>query len=101
VNREISRWLAAPRSGLILPVLVAGEWRYPPAEDDREANAYPDSAAPPALRGAADAPRYLDLRWAHDEKHLSLRNKQFREAIGELAAAVVQDPQRTGSSARN
>ena len=88
VNREIAHWLETSRSGLILPVLAAGEWRYPP-DGDSDDDDDPDAAAPPALRGAADEPRYLDLRWAQDDQHLSLRNKRFRDAIGELAAGVL------------
>ena len=89
VNREISHWLGTSRSGLILPILAAGKWRYPPALEEGGDDVEPDTAAPPALRGAADEPRYLDLRWAQNDQHLSLRNTRFRDAIGELAAGVL------------
>jgi WD40 repeat protein len=89
VNREISHWRGTSHSGRILPILAAGEWHFPSVLEEGGDDVEPDAAAPPALRGAADEPRYLDLRWAQDDQHLSLRNKQFRDAIGELAAGVL------------
>ena len=89
VNREISHWRGTSRPGRILPVLAAGEWRFPPALEEGGDDVEPGAAAPPALRGAADEPRYLDLRWAQVNQHLSLRNTRFRDAIGELAAGVL------------
>jgi WD40 repeat protein len=89
VNREISHWRGTSHSGRILPILAAGEWRFPPALEEGGDDVEPDAAAPPSLRGAADEPRYTDVRWAQDDQHLSLRNTKFRDAIGELAAGVL------------
>lgn len=88
VNREISQWLQSDRTGRILPVLVMGEWRFPRLGDGQNDDDA-DAAAPLALQGVTDEPRYLDLRWAQDNIHLSLRNHRFRDAIGELAAGIL------------
>jgi WD40 repeat protein len=36
----------------------------------------------------ADEPRHLDVRWAHDEHDLNMRNSRFRDAVAQLAAPV-------------
>ena len=33
-------------------------------------------------------PLWVDLRWAHDELHVSLRNPRFRDAVADLAAPI-------------
>ncbi|MFG1604947.1 TIR domain-containing protein [Actinoplanes sp. NPDC049265] len=86
VNREIEHWVANKPLERILPVVTDGEWRWDPAARDFD----PESnSVPPALRGVfAEEPLYLDLRWARDDQHLSLRHSRFRDAIAQLAAPM-------------
>jgi WD40 repeat protein len=86
VNREIEHWVSTKSADRILPVVTDGEWRWDPATGDfGEAS----TAVPPALRGVFDEePLYLDLRWARDDRHLSLRHARFRDAIAQLAAPM-------------
>ena len=85
VDKEIAHWLETKPADRILPALTAGEWAW-------------DSAKPVGLVGDAvperlaatitEEPRHLDLRWAHDETDLDLRNSGFRSAIADLAAPM-------------
>ncbi|MEU4155006.1 TIR domain-containing protein [Actinoplanes sp. NPDC026670] len=86
VNREIEHWVATKSADRILPVVTDGEWKW-----DRRTRDFDESstAVPPALRGVFDEePLHLDLRWARDDKHLSLRHSRFRDAIAQLAAPM-------------
>jgi WD40 repeat protein/ABC-type oligopeptide transport system ATPase subunit len=86
VNREIEHWVATKSADKILPVVTDGEWRW-----DRRSRDFDESstAVPPALRGVFDEePLHLDLRWARDDQHLSLRHSRFRDAIAQLAAPM-------------
>jgi hypothetical protein len=70
----------------ILPVVTGGHWEWDPDRRDFD----PDSTAVPrALRGVfAEEPLFLDMRWARDDRHLSLRHSRFRDAIAQLAAPM-------------
>ncbi|MDI6101651.1 TIR domain-containing protein [Actinoplanes sp. NEAU-A12] len=86
VNREIEHWVATKSADKILPVVTDGEWLW-----DRRARDFDEAstAVPPALRGVFDEePLHLDLRWARDDQHLSLRHSRFRDAIAQLAAPM-------------
>jgi WD40 repeat protein len=86
VNKEIEHWVATKSPQRILPVLTDGEWRW-----DNSAGDFSDdsTAVPDALRGVfAEEPLYLDLRWARDDLHLSLRHARFRDSIAQLAAPM-------------
>jgi WD40 repeat protein len=86
VNREIEHWIATKSASQILPVVTDGEWRW-----DAEAGDFAEdsTAVPPALRGVfTEEPLYLDLRWARDDLHLTLRHSRFRDAIAQLAAPM-------------
>lgn len=86
VNREIEHWIATKPAGRILPVVTDGEWRWDAERGDLAADS---TAAPDALRGVfAEEPLFLDLRWARDGRHLSLRHSRFRDAIAQLAAPM-------------
>jgi WD40 repeat protein len=86
VNREIEHWMARKSAQKILPVVTDGEWRWDPRTRDFSEDS---TAVPAALRGAfAEEPLYLDLRWARDDRHLSLRHSRFRDAIAQLAAPM-------------
>ncbi len=86
VNREIEHWVATKSPDRILPVVTDGEWQW----DSKRGNFTEQSTAvPAALRGAfTEEPLYLDLRWARDDQHLSLRHSRFRDAIAQLAAPM-------------
>ncbi|WP_317787096.1 TIR domain-containing protein [Actinoplanes sichuanensis] len=86
VNREIEHWVATKSADRILPVVTDGEWKW-----DRRTRDFDESstAVPPALRGVFDEePLHLDLRWARDDRHPSLRHSRFRDAIAQLAAPM-------------
>ncbi|GAA4607786.1 WD40 repeat protein [Actinoplanes octamycinicus] len=86
VNREIEHWLATKSTDRILPVVTDGEWRWDAEAGDFTADS---TAVPAALRGVfAEEPLYLDLRWARDDLHLSMRHIRFRDAIAQLAAPM-------------
>ncbi|GLY93779.1 hypothetical protein Acsp02_10350 [Actinoplanes sp. NBRC 103695] len=86
VNREIEHWVATKPLDRILPVVTDGEWRWDPVAKDFDAES---TSVPAALRGVfAEEPLYLDLRWARDDRHLSLRHSRFRDAIAQLAAPM-------------
>jgi WD40 repeat protein len=86
VNREIEHWIATKPADRILPVVTDGEWRWDAALGDLSADS---TAVPAALRGVfAEEPLYLDLRWARDDRDLSLRHSAFRNAIAQLAAPM-------------
>lgn len=86
VNREIEYWIATKPAGRILPVVTDGEWRWDAERGDLSADS---TAVPDALRGMfAEEPLVLDLRWAHDDQKLNLREPRFRDAIAELAAPM-------------
>ncbi|GIE75531.1 hypothetical protein Aph02nite_14810 [Actinoplanes philippinensis] len=86
VDREIRYWVATKPAGRILPVVTGGEWRWDAEAGDLSADS---TAVPGALRGVfAEEPLFLDLRWAHDERNLDLRDSRFRDAIAELAAPM-------------
>ncbi|RDH79454.1 TIR domain-containing protein [Mycolicibacterium moriokaense] len=86
VNREIEHWKANRPVDRILPVVTDGRWEW----DEQTADFTAESdAVPPALRGVfTDEPRHLDLRWAHDEEQLDLRDSRFRNAVAEVAAPL-------------
>ncbi|HEX9998844.1 MAG TPA: TIR domain-containing protein [Actinoplanes sp.] len=86
VNREIEHWIATKPADRILPVVTDGEWEWDPESGDLAADS---TAVPAALRGVfAEEPLYLDMRWARDDRHLSLQHSRFRDAIAQLAAPM-------------
>ncbi|GAA0800647.1 TIR domain-containing protein [Spirilliplanes yamanashiensis] len=86
VDREIEHWLQSKSPDRILPVLTDGSWQWDTASRDFTADS---TAVPDALRGVfAEEPLYLDLRWARDDRHLTLRHSRFRDGIAQLAAPM-------------
>src|SRR3954468_23386496 len=86
VNREIEHWVATKSADRILPVVTDGDWEWDPVRRDF---AEDSTSIPAALRGVfAEEPLYVDLRWARDDRHLSLRHSRFRDAIAQLAAPM-------------
>jgi WD40 repeat protein len=86
VNKEIAHWLATKSVDHMLPVVTDGTWDWDPTAGEFTAAS---TAVPDVLRGALIAePRHLDVRWAHDETDLDLRNSRFRSAVADLAAPM-------------
>jgi len=82
VNREVEYWLEHKSASRIIPVLTAGDFTW--FDED-----FISDAAPPALAGAfGEEPRWVDLRFAHTEEQLDLRNALFRDAVADVASAV-------------
>ncbi len=93
VAREIGWWLARrdevppDTAGSVLIVLTAGEACWDEAAGDFDWAI--TTSVPAALRGAFDEePRWVDLRWAGADEHLTSRHPRFREAIVDLAAKL-------------
>jgi len=90
-GREAERWRATKPTEKLLIGLTDGDLVWNDAANDFDwtrTNALPD-----VLRGAfAEEPRYIDLRWAHNDDHLSLDHAQFRDAIAEFAAPLHGKP---------
>ena len=85
VDQEVGWWRAHRESATCLIALTAGELGW----DERRADFTAESSVPPSLRGWFPSdPLWIDLRWAHDEDHLSTRNPTFRDAAATLAAPI-------------
>ena len=85
VDKEVRWWRAHRTHDSVLIVLTDGELRWDPDSGDFDASA----AIPPGLRGwFLGEPLWVDLRWARDERDVSMRNPRFRDAVGQLAAPL-------------
>jgi WD40 repeat protein len=91
INQEVTWWLQNRSPSTMLIVLTGGRllWDQPRRDFDRDVT----TALPPALLGRLlEEPLYVDLCWARNEEHLSLRNTRFRSAILDLAATLHGRP---------
>ena len=85
VDQEVRWWREHRSSETVLIALTSGELHWDEAGGDFDA----DAVVPPALRGwLASEPLWVDLRWARDERDVSMRNPRFRDSVGDLAAPV-------------
>ena len=85
VDQEVAWWRAHRKSATCLIALTAGELDW----DEGQADLTAESSVPPSVRGwFPSEPLWIDLRWAHAEDHLSLRNPTFRDAAATLAAPL-------------
>ena len=91
VQQEVEYWLRSNPPNRLLIVLTGGEMQWDRTSGGFEASS---TTALPALllRKFGEEPLYLDLRWAHDDKHLTLNHPRFREAVAELAATLHGRP---------
>jgi WD40 repeat protein len=88
VNREVEYWLDQKDPERIIPVVTEGEFTWSATDLDLES-----TAAPPALYGAfPDEPRWVDLRFAHSEEQLDLKNPRFSAAVADVASAIREVP---------
>ena len=91
VQKEIAWWLSnrSPQTFLIL--LTDGQIAWSSAAADWDwstTTAWP----PQAVHAFREEPLYTDLRWARKEEQLSARHSQFRTAILDLAATLLNRP---------
>ena len=87
VNREVEYWCTIRPSERILPILTAGDWAWDDAAGDFDWER--STAVPPSLaRRFESEPRVLDLRWAHSDVQVNLRNGRFRDAVAQVAAPM-------------
>jgi len=84
VNKEIDHWLKTKPANRILPAVTGGEWGW----DSKAGRLVGDAVPARLVRAMVEEPRHLDLRWAHGEAHLDLRNSGFRSAIADLASPM-------------
>jgi hypothetical protein len=98
VTREITYWTEHKPLEKLLIVLTDGEIVWDQAASDFDWAR--TTALPPVLgRAFADEPRYIDLRWARTQEHLSLNDGRFRDRVADLAASLHHRP-RTSWQAR-
>jgi WD40 repeat protein len=82
VNQEIEYWVQHKDPSRILPVVTDGTFEW----SDGEVSG---SAVPDQLRGTfSEEPRWVDLRFAHDEEQLDLKNPRFSAAVADIASAL-------------
>jgi len=87
VQREINYWRRHRSPETLLIVLTEGECKWDESQSDfdwQRTNALPTSLS----KYFANQPRHLDLRWARNQHNLSLRHRDFRDAVSELAAPL-------------
>jgi MTH538 TIR-like domain (DUF1863)/WD domain, G-beta repeat len=89
VQREVAYWRTHRPTAKLLVVVTDGEAVWDDAAGDFDWDR--TTALPRSLVGAFDEePRYIDLRWARTEEHLSLAHPRFRDAVADLAAPMHQ-----------
>jgi len=91
VNREIETWRAKRPAENILLVVTEGEiaWDGEANDFDREKS----TAIPAAMYGAfGEEPRFTDLSWVEDARHLSLNDPRWRDGVADLAATLHDKP---------
>ncbi|MBA2641848.1 MAG: PD40 domain-containing protein [Actinobacteria bacterium] len=87
VAREAAHWCETKPSDRILIALTDGELHWDDVRSDFDWKR--TTALPETLRGAfSEEPRFVDLRWARTEEHLSLSHANFRNAVADLAAPL-------------
>jgi WD40 repeat protein len=87
VGKEIERWVATKGSERILPVLTDGAWVWNAETNDFDHEN--STAVHPSLCGVfRSQPLYLDMIWAKNEHHLTVRNARFRDQVADLAAPM-------------
>jgi WD40 repeat protein len=87
VDQEVRWWLEHRSPATMLIGFAGGELAW-----DRARGAFNparSTALPPAaLDWPGAEPLWVDLRWAREARHVSLRDPRFREVVADLAAPV-------------
>jgi WD40 repeat protein len=87
VDREVRWWRAHRSRDTVLIVLTDGQLVWDESIGDFDT--HQTNVIPPGLRGWFTAePLWVDLRWARNEQHVSLRNPGFRDSLADLAAPL-------------
>jgi len=77
-HKPVSNFLLALTNGELLWDEAAGDFDWTRT-----------TALPPSLKGVLhDEPRYIDLRWARHQEHLSLDDPRFRDGVADLSAPL-------------
>ena len=85
VEQEVRWWRAHRTSDTLLIVLTDGELDW----DDHAGDFSPASAVPASARGwLGSEPLWVDLRWAREQEHVSIRNPRFLDDVASLAAPL-------------
>ena len=91
VDREVRWWRAHRGRDTVLIVLTNGQLVWDESIGDFDTDQ--TNVIPPGLRGWFMAePLWVDLRWARNEQHVSLRNPGFRDSLADLAAPLRELP---------
>jgi len=91
VDQEVRWWLEHRSPATMLVGLTGGTLAWDGARhafDPARTTALP----PAAFAWPGDEPLWVDLRWAREARHVSLRDPRFREAVADLAAPVRDLP---------
>jgi MTH538 TIR-like domain (DUF1863) len=85
VDQEVRWWRANRSHDTVLIALTGGELRWDEGRGDFDAT----SPVPPGLQGwFRSEPLWVDLRWAREDRDVSMHNPRFRDSVGDLAAPV-------------
>ena len=91
VQKEAVWWLENKSADRFLIVVTDGAVGWDNAAKDFDS--VRTTALPPNLRGAfKQEPLYVELQWAREQEHLSLKDSRFLEAITRLAATLHGRP---------
>jgi WD40 repeat protein len=87
VDQEVAWWRAHRSASSVLIGLTGGELAW---NDTRQAfdPALTTALPPSALGWFTREPLWVDLRWARQARHVSLRNPSFRECVADLTAPI-------------
>jgi WD40 repeat protein len=87
VGQEVSWWRENRPRETLLVVLTGGTLAW--GDGGQDFDWEQTDALPPALRGFfEEEPLWVDLRWAREAQHASLRDPRFRERIADLVAPL-------------
>jgi hypothetical protein len=87
VAREVHYWCSHRQHANLLIALTDGELVWDDAAGDFDWAR--TTAVPASLQGVLhEEPRFVDLRWARTEEHVSLHTPRFRDAVADLAAPL-------------
>lgn len=93
VQKEVETWLELHHNKVdkLLIVLTAGNLSWNPEATDFDWSH--SDALPENLKGRfRQEPLYLDLRWATNPADLSLKNRQWKDAIATIASTLRNRP---------
>lgn len=91
VQQEVAQWKSRKSASALLIGLTDGEVTWDSRSRDFD---WSRTTALPANLGEtfADEPLYVDLRWVRAAEHVSPRHPRFRDAVADIASAVLGRP---------